>query len=222
MFKNWGFLLGEIWVLLALAALVGLIAGWIIWGRRRKGGLTAAEASDLRTDLEDCKRARMASESDIARLKAELSNATAPAPFVAPTPEPIPSAEPEPEIVAADEPAFEPESEPLEDFDGDGIAEGAEEGTKPATLSEARDGQPDDLKLISGIGLKMEELCNSLGFYHFDQIASWTADEVAWVDANLEGFKGRVSRDDWVEQAKVLASGGTTDFANRVKDGDIY
>ncbi len=53
----------------------------------------------------------------------------------------------------------------------------------------------------------MEKLCNSLGFYHFDQIASWTPDEVAWVDANLEGFKGRVTRDTWVAQAKILAEG---------------
>ena len=51
---------------------------------------------------------------------------------------------------------------------------------------------------------------------------AWTADEVAWVDANLQGFKGRVSRDTWVEQAKVLASGGETEFSKRVEDGDVY
>ncbi|MEO0358481.1 MAG: NADH-quinone oxidoreductase subunit E, partial [Pseudomonadota bacterium] len=39
---------------------------------------------------------------------------------------------------------------------------------------------------------------------------------------NLEGFKGRVSRDEWVSQAKVLAEGGTTDFANKVKGGGVY
>ena len=100
------------------------------------------------------------------------------------------------------------------------LAEGP--GTKPATLSEARDGQGDDLKRIKGIGPKLAELCNRLGFYHFDQIASWTADEVAWVDQNLEGFKGRVSRDNWVEQAKTLASGGETEFSARVKKGDVY
>ncbi len=63
---------------------------------------------------------------------------------------------------------------------------------------------------------------NELGFYHFDQIAAWTADEVAWVDANLKGFKGRVSRDNWVDQAKTLAAGGTTDFADKVKKGGVY
>ncbi len=97
-----------------------------------------------------------------------------------------------------------------------------EAGTKPKTLDAARDGQPDDLKQIKGIGPKLEKLCNSLGFYHFDQIAAWTADEIAWVDTNLAGFKGRVSRDEWVSQAKTLAAGGETQFSSRVKDGGVY
>ncbi|MFZ7090473.1 NADH-quinone oxidoreductase subunit E [Primorskyibacter sp. 2E233] len=95
-------------------------------------------------------------------------------------------------------------------------------GTKPEALDGPRGGQADDLKQIKGIGPKLEKLCNSLGFYHFDQIASWSEAEVAWVDANLEGFKGRVTRDTWVSQAKTLASGGETEFSNRVKKGDVY
>lgn len=107
------------------------------------------------------------------------------------------------------------------DHDGDGTVEGSFEGTRPQALDGARDGNADDLKRIKGIGPKLEQLCNSLGFYHFDQIASWTADEVAWVDANLEGFKGRVTRDEWVAQAQTLAGGGETDFSKRVDDGDV-
>jgi predicted flap endonuclease-1-like 5' DNA nuclease len=45
---------------------------------------------------------------------------------------------------------------------------------------------------------------------------------VAWVDANLQGFKGRVTRDNWIAQAKILASGGETEFSKRVEDGDVY
>ena len=108
------------------------------------------------------------------------------------------------------------------DYDGDGVLEGEGEGTRPAALSAPRDGKADDLKLIKGIGPKLEQLCNELGFYHWDQIANWTADEVAWVNANLKGFKGRVTRDNWVEQAKVLAAGGETEFSKRVGDGDVY
>ena len=109
-----------------------------------------------------------------------------------------------------------------EDYDGDGVLEGANEGTRPAALDGPRDGKADNLKEIKGIGPKMEKMCNALGFYHFDQIANWTADEVAWVNANLEGFKGRVTRDEWVAQAKILAAGGETEFSKRVEDGDVY
>lgn len=86
---------------------------------------------------------------------------------------------------------------------------------KPEALAAARGGKADDLKLIKGVGPKLEALCNRLGFYHFDQIAAWSPEEIAWVDENLEGFKGRVSRDEWVVQARILAAGGTTEFSER-------
>jgi len=96
------------------------------------------------------------------------------------------------------------------------------EQVRPAALGAARGGQADDLKRIKGIGPKLEILCNSLGFYHFDQIAAWTPQEVAWVDSNLEGFKGRVTRDEWVAQARLLATGEDTEFSKRVDKGDVY
>ncbi|MDU8945873.1 NADH-quinone oxidoreductase subunit NuoE [Ovoidimarina sediminis] len=80
-----------------------------------------------------------------------------------------------------------------------------EAGEQPQMLSEARECGADDLKRIKGVGPKLEALLNRLGVYHFDQIADWTEAEVAWVDSNLEGFSGRVSRDDWVGQARTLA-----------------
>ncbi|WP_300531972.1 NADH-quinone oxidoreductase subunit E [uncultured Mameliella sp.] len=77
---------------------------------------------------------------------------------------------------------------------------------KPVGLDGPRDGKPDDLKEIKGVGPKLEQLLHSLGFYHFDQVAAWTDKELAWVDENLEGFKGRATRDEWVAQAKELAA----------------
>ena len=82
---------------------------------------------------------------------------------------------------------------------------------KPATLKAARKSGPDDLKRIKGVGPKLEKLLNSLGFFHFDQVASWSENEMAWVDQNLEGFKGRATRDNWVAQAKELMSSQETD-----------
>ncbi|MEO1285728.1 MAG: NADH:ubiquinone oxidoreductase [Pseudomonadota bacterium] len=129
-----------------------------------------------------------------------------PAPSPAPTPAPAPAPSPEPAPAPA---AAEADA-------------GADAGDKPTGLSEARDGKADNLKEIKGVGPKLEKLLNSMGYYHFDQIAAWTAKEVAWVDENLEGFKGRVTRDGWVDQAKILASGGDTEFSKRVDKGDVY
>nr|WP_319250376.1 NADH-quinone oxidoreductase subunit E [uncultured Celeribacter sp.] len=87
---------------------------------------------------------------------------------------------------------------------------------KPATLDAPRETGADDLKKLKGVGPKLEQTLNELGFWHFDQIANWTAEEIAWVDENLR-FKGRVERDGWIEQAKILAEGGETEFSKRAK-----
>ncbi|OWY07147.1 NADH-quinone oxidoreductase subunit E [Thioclava sp. IC9] len=95
-------------------------------------------------------------------------------------------------------------------------------GEQPKLLDAPRDGGADDLKMIKGVGPKLETLLHSMGIYHFDQIAAWSDAELAWVDANLEGFKGRASRDDWKGQAEKLASGAETEFSSRAKKDGIY
>lgn len=77
---------------------------------------------------------------------------------------------------------------------------------KPDALAAPRAGGADNLKLIKGVGPKLEMMLNGMGIYHFDQVAAWGAGEQKWVDDNLQGFKGRASRDKWVEQAKALAA----------------
>ncbi len=78
------------------------------------------------------------------------------------------------------------------------------EGKRPEGLDAPRDGKGDDLKKLKGVGPKLADLLNDLGIYHFDQIAAWTPEEVTWMDGNLEGFRGRVTRDDLVTQAKEM------------------
>jgi NADH-quinone oxidoreductase subunit E len=96
----------------------------------------------------------------------------------------------------------------------------AEGGVKPTGLKAARGGQPDDLKKIEGIGPVLEKLCHSMGVFHFDQIAAWGAAEIAWMDGNLKGFKGRVTRDNWVPQAKLIGEVGMEAFLIRAKTND--
>ena len=184
MFRGWGFLLGEIWVLIALAALIGLFVGWLIWGRRT--GVVQVDTGDARRlqgELDACRSKGRDSAARIAALEGELAAIT---PVGAPVAEVIVAPVVAAPVVAAD--AVEPV------------------GTRPARLDAPQGGTADDLKRIKGIGPKLELLCNRLGFWHFHQIAGWSAEEIAWVDANLETFKGRVTRDDWVAQARVLAA----------------
>jgi NADH-quinone oxidoreductase subunit E len=75
-------------------------------------------------------------------------------------------------------------------------------------LSGPRDGRPDDLTRIRGIGPKLQSVLNELGVYHYNQIAAWDAGQIAWIESQLGDFRGRVLRDDWVAQAKQLAEGG--------------
>ncbi len=91
------------------------------------------------------------------------------------------------------------------------VAAAPTDADKPALLDAPRGGQADDLKLIWGVGPKLEAMLHRMGVFHFDQIAGWKANELAWVDSKLEGFKGRAVRDDWVGQAAKLATGWRPD-----------
>lgn len=111
---------------------------------------------------------------------------------------------------AKTEPASEAKAEPED------AAAPAAKDSRPALLTAARPEGKDDLKLISGVGPKLEQTLNDLGIYHFDQVSKWKKKEIAWVDDNLR-FKGRIERDDWMAQAKILAKGGETEFSKKKK-----
>ncbi|WP_426036763.1 NADH-quinone oxidoreductase subunit E [Cypionkella sp. TWP1-2-1b2] len=96
--------------------------------------------------------------------------------------------------------------------------EGAQ--SQPVALSAARNGLGDNLQKIEGIGPVIEKLCHGLGIFHFDQIAGFGPAEIAWMDGNLKGFKGRVSRDKWVAQAKLIGEIGLEAFLIRAKSND--
>ncbi|MGH6861529.1 MAG: NADH-quinone oxidoreductase subunit E [Phyllobacterium sp.] len=69
----------------------------------------------------------------------------------------------------------------------------------------------DDLKLIAGVGPKIEGILHELGIFTYAQVAAWKKAEREWVD-NYLNFKGRIERDDWVRQAKALAKGGEAEY----------
>jgi len=191
-----------------------LLAGWAFFWSLVLGLIVFIGAA-LILQMMMCSGGQAASTSASQNTVAsppETPAPAAPAPVAAPPPDPTPEPEPAPEPVpVAEATAAAPEPAPA-----------AGDAQQPSGMAAARDGGPDDLKRIKGVGPKLEQLLNSLGIFHFDQVAAWGPGEVAWMDDNLAGFKGRVTRDDWVEQAGHLAAGGETDFSRKVDDGNVY
>ena len=79
-------------------------------------------------------------------------------------------------------------------------------GGKAFALLSGPDGTADDLTLIGGVGEKIGEKLNAMGIYHFWQVAAMGEVDIEKVESDL-GFKGRVEREDWIEQAKELMAG---------------
>jgi predicted flap endonuclease-1-like 5' DNA nuclease len=225
----------QIVVFLLLAAALGFVIGWITRSARgqgerpgaapRQGGVEAALADErdrLRTELaaareaqeqledslvqlrgvaetraarvRELEAAEASSRERIARLEQELSEARG-AGNRQGSPERTAASHAGPPQPAG---AVPPPAEPVQ-------------GTPPPSLG-APEGEPDDLKRISGIGPSIEKTLHELGIYHFRQIAQFTPDHVAWIDQRLR-FRGRIEREDWVGQARRLAAGETVDQA---------
>lgn len=92
--------------------------------------------------------------------------------------------------------------------------------TQPKGIKSARGGKADELQRLSGVGPKNEVILHHLGFFHFDQIAAWTREEVDWVDDHLK-FGGRIAREEWVRQAKLLADGKEDEFRKEFGTGGM-
>jgi predicted flap endonuclease-1-like 5' DNA nuclease len=73
-------------------------------------------------------------------------------------------------------------------------------------------GPADPLTRMKGLGPKAEAALNALGVTRYDQIAQWVDTDIARVDAQMGAFKGRITRDRWVEQARYLAAGDIAGF----------
>jgi len=123
-------------------------------------------------------------------------------PEVKPKAKPKAKAEAKPEATAKAKDK-QPAAETAPTDDAPGIA-----ATKPTNLLDGPQGAADDLTAISGVGPKLLEKLNANGVYHFWQIVEWGPGEVAFMDDQLS-FKGRIGRDEWIDQAGKLATDNT-------------
>ncbi len=170
---------------LLIAALIGLLTGWWVWANR---------------------------------VRVSLAVDTPPAPTLArsPIPEPAPVRVPEPvkfaePVVVAPTPPPVPKPAPVV-APVAVVVPVAVAAAMTAIGIPAATGKADDLLQLKGVGPKLNTLLNSLGVSRFDQIAAWGAKEIGIVDGHLGSFKGRIGRDEWVEQAGLLATGAIAAF----------
>ncbi|MCQ0969797.1 hypothetical protein MLD63_05060 [Paracoccus sp. TK19116] len=130
-----------------------------------------------------------------------------------------------PETVdAGTTPAAAPASTDSEAGSGATAPAGDGDATKPAaraSRAKLADGS-DNLKEIKGVGPKLEKMLHDEGVTRFDQIASWSDDDIDRFAAKIGSMGSRIRSDDWVAQAKTLASGAETEFSQRVDKGDVY
>lgn len=174
-----------LWLLIALLVVIGLI--FLLSGRSKDNGPAKVEKT----------------------IEASPPPAAAIAPEpIAVEPKPIPVA-PKPIAVAAPPPPPPVKVAPA------APAAAAPAKAKPVQAAPAvatPDTDEDDLARLKGVGPKLKTQLTALGVTSFAQIAAWTDSDIATIDAQLGTFKGRPVRDQWVDQAKYLASGDAAGF----------
>ncbi|TPL92394.1 proton-conducting membrane transporter [Mesorhizobium sp. B2-3-12] len=221
-----------------LAFLVGVLVGWFIWGRLRgeldslRGDLdrTRGERDKLRADsdrltgeLNACGKTRSDLERQLREAQASTGAGAAKAstqppaalmstPAVAksapaaakPAAAKAAPAKAAPKPAAAKSPAktsAAPKAAPA-------AKKAAPAAAKPAS------GKPDNLRRLIGIGPVNEKLLKAQGVTSFAQIAAWTAADIKRIE-DVMNFDGRIARERWIEQARLLAAGNEAEFAKQ-------
>lgn len=190
-------------LLLAIAFILGCIIGCLLRSLFAKDETPALAAGAAAT-------ATTAAAVTAAARSADAAPAM-PAPVARPsvrTPDAEPVAFAAAPVAKAEKPASRPKPKP---------APKAKPAMAAAVTAPA---EPDDLKRIRGIGRQNEARLNALGVNRFAQIAAWTAKDEADYGERL-AFPGRIEREEWVKQAKILASGKSTPFSRRVARGQV-
>ncbi|MEL6878353.1 MAG: hypothetical protein AAGL68_09685 [Pseudomonadota bacterium] len=195
------------WPFMLIVLLVVLVIGWLWLSANRTTSVVSKDKKDV---LDEGAAPAQRNQALIDAPKAAMGDTPAPAPPVTPVPQPTPAPAPEPT------PAPEPvapiiDADPAPPVLGEAPAEPAP--APPAAPSTAS--TSDDLTVIKGLGPKLSSMLEDHGITSYAQIAAWDDTEIDRVDALLDRFKGRIRRDNWVEQAKLLAAGDEAGFASK-------
>lgn len=174
------------WLAFALALLIGLLVAWWLFGRVSRD----TRRREYRPDVLD---------EGVAPAQRNQALIDQPATVVTPLPA-TGAMGGIGEVIAAA--AVEEAAEVAE------VRAAAEAPSSPSVTAEGG----DDLRRIKGVGPKLAALLHSLGITSYAQVAAWTDADIDRIDAQLGTFAGRIRRDSWVEQAKLLADEDTAGF----------
>ncbi len=204
-------LISENWLFFLIALLIGVVTAFWAWAASgREGASDHFDADDGL--LEKAGDAVIPAPEPVAP-----SPAPAPAPKAAPAPTPAPAPAPKPAAAPVATPAAKtvkpapaprPRKRPV-------VAEASPPPPPGKPKIAPAKGDPDNLRLIKGVGPKLNSLLNNLGITRFDQIAEWKEAEIQEVDQYLESFSGRITRDSWIDQAKYLAKDDIAGFEKK-------
>lgn len=184
-------------ILILVGALVVVVSLWWLLGSASKRSPEAVTRDGHPQEISPVITGPAAGPADVPPPIPAGPDPAAPVPPAAAAPSPAPAPAPDP--AAAPTPAPSPAATPA---------------ASPAAAA-APAGPPDELTRMKGVGPKVAALLNGLGVTRFDQIAGWTDADVDRVDAQLGAFKGRIRRDQWVDQARLLAAGDTAGYEAR-------
>lgn len=184
------------WLAFALALAIGLLVAWWLFGRASKGG----ERRERRPDVLDegaapaQRNQALIDAPSAARVATTGPPATTAAGFAGTGPD----------IMGG-----------MGEIVGAAAAEEVADAAPPLAPAAETPGGADDLRRIKGVGPKLVALLHGLGVTRYAQIAGWTDADIDRIDPQLGAFAGRIRRDSWVEQAKLLSAGDTAGFEER-------
>lgn len=179
------------WLVFIAALLIGLLVAWWLFGRAS----TAPARRDHRPDVLD----EGAAPAQRNQALIDAPPAAAAAPIIVPAPAAMGMGGiGEAVAIGAQDLVEEADAAPL-----------------PAPAPAAPAAGTDDLLKIKGVGPKLVALLASLGVTRFAQIAAWDEAEIDRIDAQLGNFAGRIRRDSWVEQARLLGAGDVAGFEGK-------
>lgn len=198
-----GWAAAEIVLFLVAATLIGLAVGWVLGRWLQARDITAAHEAGIAAQQELAKKAEhrlTASNTRLDELQLELQGKEQ---RIVELEEELAASLAAGEVVVAVPGGLEEHPVALSTPGGsvgkeEGLARIAEIAARTAGGEPAAD---DDLKLVHGIGPKLEQTLKALGISSFRQIANLADDEVTYVTAALGAFKGRIERDDWMGSA---------------------